>query len=83
MFWVAPQLLALRPGARLMSISARRFTKMTIDPRLEMFPPDDPGLRAIADAICEALSNWMKEPLHLMAYEDAARAAIAEMEKQR
>lgn len=56
---------------------------MTIERQPEMFPPKDPKLRAVADAICEALANWMEKPLHLMAYEDAARAAMSEMERQR
>lgn len=30
----------------------------------------------VADAICSALSSWHPEPLHRMAYEDAARAAM-------
>lgn len=39
-------------------------------------------VEAIADAICDGLGNWLKEPLHRMAYEDAARAAIVAMRKQ-
>lgn len=34
----------------------------------------------VSDAICEALSHWIDEPLHhKMAYDDASRAAIAAM----
>ncbi len=41
-------------------------------------PSDRPQMTVdtIADAICEALASWLKEPLHRMAYTDAARAAI-------
>lgn len=33
----------------------------------------------VADAICSALASWADEPLHLMAYRDAARSAIEAM----
>ena len=36
----------------------------------------DPSVDKIADNICEALASWLPEPLHQMAYEDAARAAM-------
>lgn len=32
---------------------------------------------AVADAICEASAAWIEEPLHRMAYEDMARAALS------
>lgn len=38
---------------------------------------DEAEVRAVSDAICGALASWMEEPLHLMAYDDAARAAIS------
>lgn len=37
--------------------------------------------KRVADAICGALASWMEAPLHSMAYDDAARAAMAAVTK--
>ena len=37
-------------------------------------------VQAVANAICEAGAAWLPEPLHRMAYEDMARAAIQVIE---
>jgi hypothetical protein len=39
--------------------------------------PPNALVERVADRICEALASWLPEPLHRMAYEDAARIALA------
>lgn len=39
----------------------------------------DSTIDEVADAICQALASWIAEPLHRMAYMDAARAATQVM----
>ena len=43
------------------------------------FEPTEAMRQKVSDAICGALSNWLPEPLHQMAYDDVARWAISAM----
>ena len=42
---------------------------------------EDEKVRLIADEICAAGADWLEAPLHQMAYDDMARAALAMVRK--